>query len=57
LAARLAGVAEAGQLLIGPETARRLGDRYRLESLGRKHLKNIAEAVDIHCILGLSSGA
>jgi class 3 adenylate cyclase len=56
LAARLAGVAEAGQLLIGPETVRRLGDRYHLASLGHKHLKNIADAVEIHRVLGLSSG-
>src|SRR5262249_22986082 len=52
LAARLVDVAEAGQILIGPETARRLGDRYRLERVGREHLKNIAEAVDVHCVLG-----
>ena len=55
LAARLAGVAEAGQILVGPETVQRLGDRYRLDSLGRERLKNIAEAVDIHRVLGLSS--
>jgi len=57
LAARLAGVAEADQLLIGPETVRRVGDRYRLENLGRKHLKNIADAIEIHRVLGLSSSA
>src|SRR5919197_1887607 len=48
LAARLAGIAGAGQILVGPETIRRLGDRYRLQRLGRERLKNIAEAVDIH---------
>src|SRR5262245_963773 len=52
LAARLAGVAEAGQILVGPETIRRLGDRYRVESLGRKRLKNIAEAIEVYHILG-----
>lgn len=51
LAARLAGVAQAGQILAGPETVRRLGDRYRLTSLGRKHLKNITEAVEIYQVL------
>jgi class 3 adenylate cyclase len=55
LAARLAGIAEAGQILVGPETVRRLGDRYCLQRLGRERLKNIAEAVDIHCILGPGS--
>lgn len=57
LAARLAGVAEAGQILIGPETVRRAGDRYQVEKVRRKHLKNIAEAVDIYRVLGLSSSA
>jgi DNA-binding response OmpR family regulator len=52
LAARLAGAAAAGQLLAGPETVRRVGDRYRLESLGREGLKNIAEAIDLYRILG-----
>lgn len=52
LASRLAGVAAAGQILVGSETAQRLGDRYRLERLRRKHLKNIVEAVDIYCVLG-----
>jgi class 3 adenylate cyclase len=57
LAARLAGTAEAGQLLVGPETAHRLGDRYRLARLGRERLKNIAEAVDIYHLLGPSVGS
>src|SRR5712691_45584 len=52
LAARLAAAAVAGQILAGPETVRRLGDRYRLERLGRGSLKNIAEPVEIHGILG-----
>jgi DNA-binding response OmpR family regulator len=52
LAARLASTAAAGQILIGPETARRLEDRYRLTRLGREQLKNIAEAVDIYHVLG-----
>src|SRR5207249_9784802 len=53
LAARLAATATAGQLLVGPETVRRQGQRYHVERLGRAHLKNIDEAVDIHRILGL----
>ena len=52
LAARLASIAEAGQVLVGPETVRRLGQRYRWESLGRERLKNIAEAVEISRVLG-----
>jgi class 3 adenylate cyclase len=56
LAARLAGTAEAGQLLVGSETVRRLGGRYRVERLSRKHLKNLDEAVDIVRVLGSSTG-
>jgi DNA-binding response OmpR family regulator len=55
LAARLAGIAEAGQILIGPDTVRRLRNRYRLQRLGRERLKNIAEAVDIYYPLGPAS--
>ncbi len=55
LAARLASAAEAGQILAGPETVRRLGHRYRLELLGRERLKNINDPVDIYCILGLAT--
>jgi class 3 adenylate cyclase len=47
LAARLAGMARPGAVLIGPETARRLGERYRLQRLGREQLKNIGTLVDV----------
>ena len=53
LAARLAGAAGAGQILVGPETVRRLGDRYRLERLGRERLKNITEPIDIYRLLSV----
>jgi DNA-binding response OmpR family regulator len=52
LAARLAATAEAGQLLVGPETVRRLGQRYHVELCGCEHLKNLAQAVDIYRVLG-----
>jgi DNA-binding response OmpR family regulator len=52
LAARLAAIAEAGQLLVGPETVRRLGHHYPVERLGREHLKNLDKAVDIYRVLG-----
>ncbi len=57
MAARLASIADAGQILLGPQTVHRLGDRYRLQRLGRELLKNIAEAVDVHHILGPASQA
>jgi len=52
LAARLAAAARTGQILAGPETVRRLADRFWLEPLGRESLKNIVEPVEIHSILG-----
>jgi class 3 adenylate cyclase len=54
LAARLAATAGDGQLLVGPETVRRLGDGYRVERLGHTCLKNLDEAVEICRILGPS---
>jgi len=54
LAARLAAAAGPGQVLAGPETVRRLGDRYRLERLGSQHLKNILENVEVHRVLSPS---
>ena len=47
LAARLAAIADAGQILAGPETVRRLGDRYRLDPVPGERLKNIGQAIDL----------
>jgi DNA-binding response OmpR family regulator len=55
LAARLAEAAEANQCLAGPRTVRRLGDRYHVEKVGRQHLKNLADAIDVYRVLGSSS--
>ena len=52
LVSRLADIARAGEILIGPETARRLGERYRLQRLGWEQLKNIDTLVEIHCLGG-----
>ena len=52
LAARLIGVAQAGQVVVGPETVRRVADRFRLEPLGPQSLKNISEPVEVHRVLG-----
>lgn len=52
LAARLAEVARDGEVLVGPATVRRLGDRYRLERVTRGRLKNISDEVEHHRIVG-----
>jgi DNA-binding response OmpR family regulator len=54
VAARLAAAAEAGQILAGAETVRRLDDRYKVEALGRERLKNIAEEIEIYRICSRS---
>src|SRR5262249_24287729 len=43
LASRLAATAQAGQLLVGPEPVRRLGQRYQVDRRGRACLKNLAQ--------------
>ena len=55
VAARLAGLAQDGQIVAGPETARRLGDRYHLEPVGAVRLKNITEPIEAQRIFGPSS--
>ena len=52
LGARLADLAEPGQILLCPESARRLTGIYSTKSLGRRRLKNIAEPVEIQLLEG-----
>jgi DNA-binding response OmpR family regulator len=58
LAARLAGIAQPGDILLGPETARRLDERYPLQRLAPEQLKNIATPVEVYRLgnLPASSG-
>jgi DNA-binding response OmpR family regulator len=52
LGSRLADAADAGQILVCPETTRRLSDSYRLRSLDSRKLAGIAEAVEVHLLEG-----
>jgi class 3 adenylate cyclase len=52
LAARLADGAKPGQILLGPETVRRLGQRYHFQKLGCERFKNMAEPIDIYGLQG-----
>ena len=45
LAARLAGVAGPGDVVVGPETAARVRLRFVLELLGERELKNVSAPV------------
>lgn len=48
LAARLASIAKPGDILLGPQTAQRLGNRYPLQRLAPEPLKNITSPVEIY---------
>jgi DNA-binding response OmpR family regulator len=50
LAARLSGTAEAGQILVGPETARRLRERCPMELVKRERFKNMGAVTEIYRI-------
>jgi len=52
IAARLVGVASDGQIVIGPQIRQGVGDRYELESVGEKQLKNLSEPIEVHRVLG-----
>ena len=52
LAAHLAGFAQPGQVLVGPETAQRLEDNYDLRKHTRKSLKNLTDPIDIYSLVG-----
>jgi class 3 adenylate cyclase len=45
LAARIASLARGGEILVGPETARRIQDHHMLEDRGAHPLKNVSEPV------------
>lgn len=47
LGARLADLAQAGQILLCPESARRLAGTYSIQSMGQHRLRSIAEMLEI----------
>lgn len=52
LAARLASVAEAGELCVAPETAKRLAELWDFEDLGPKAMKNVGEPTRVFRMRG-----
>lgn len=50
LAARLASSAKAGQILVGPETARRIIGMFKLQELGLMNFKNLKKAVEVYSL-------
>ena len=51
VAARLMALAQAGMILIGPETAQRVGGTFSIQEMGEKHLKNIRHKVPVYQVL------
>jgi class 3 adenylate cyclase len=51
LAARLSEYGNGGQVLVGEETARRIGESFSLASLGEVNLKNIEDSGEIFQVL------
>ncbi|OGL63528.1 MAG: hypothetical protein A3I72_10345 [Candidatus Tectomicrobia bacterium RIFCSPLOWO2_02_FULL_70_19] len=47
IAARLCAQATGGEVLLGPDTAVRLGEGFQLEPLGERHFKNVTEPVRV----------
>jgi DNA-binding response OmpR family regulator len=52
IAARLATLSDGGVVLVGPETARRVAGRFRMQEIGQRQLKSLSEEVMVHRILG-----
>jgi class 3 adenylate cyclase len=50
VAARLQGIAQPGEVVIGPETARLLGDDFALASLGSVSVKGRVQAVEAYAL-------
>jgi class 3 adenylate cyclase len=53
VAARIAALGEAGAILVGPETARRIVGLFSIGEVGMRQFKNISDAVMVYRILGV----
>ncbi|MEE9239819.1 MAG: adenylate/guanylate cyclase domain-containing protein, partial [bacterium] len=51
LASRTGSAATMGRIFIGPETARRVGDRYALVDMGKHSMKNIPEPMQVYQVI------
>ena len=50
-AARIAGQATEGEILVGPTTAERIKGEFVLEDLGERSLKNVTEPVRLYRVV------
>jgi class 3 adenylate cyclase/HAMP domain-containing protein len=51
LAARFAGSAEGGDIVVGPVTAERIASRFVLEALGERTFKNVSQPLDVYRVI------
>jgi class 3 adenylate cyclase len=51
LAARIAGLATDGKILLGPETVNRLREEFLIQPLGEHSLKNISKPVPVYQLM------
>jgi class 3 adenylate cyclase/HAMP domain-containing protein len=51
LAARFAGSAEGGEIVVGPTTAERIRQTFVLESLGERRFKNVSQAIRVFRVI------
>ncbi len=51
LAARFAGSAQAGEIVVGPTTAERIRQHFVLESLGERAFKNVSQPISVFRVI------
>jgi class 3 adenylate cyclase/HAMP domain-containing protein len=51
IAARFAGSAEGGEIVVGPATAERIRQHFVLESLGEKSFKNVSQPIRVYRVI------
>src|SRR5262249_34214884 len=51
LAARFAGSAEGGEIVVGPATAERIKTRFVLEALGERTFKNVSQPLPVYRLI------
>jgi class 3 adenylate cyclase len=51
VAARFAGSAEGGEIIVGPATAQRIRSQFVLESLGARAFKNVSQPIHVYRVI------
>jgi class 3 adenylate cyclase len=51
VAARFAGSAQAGEIVVGPSTAERIRQHFVLESLGERSFKNVSQPIHVYRVI------